>query len=164
MSKYYIRNVASKILKRPFSIKQSTLPQQRLPETVLFPNEKEGNVYVDNWSLASDGIVSKGSIFRNARLELLLSRLPSKYTPGTNIPLAHSSFDGKYSLMEAGDNLNDDDFLDLFDAAKNFLSTKTDLFVEDAAVIASNKCRIGIRVVTLNPATALIARSLLVSS
>eukprot|EP01035_Chromulina_nebulosa_P021446 gene21446-27779_t len=63
---------------------------------------------------------------------------------------------------EAGDNISQDEFNDILAKYQNYYSSGIDLFVEDAAIIATSTKRIGVRVISDNAAVALIARSLLI--
>lgn len=132
-------------------------------EYFTWPREREGNIYPVNWSLNTDGVIPIGDAFRNARLKILNNRLGA--TSDAHIHnLESPSYFGQYQLIEAGDQISHSDFTNLFADAKKYLSSGADLFIEDAALGASNKFRLGTRVITADPATALIFRNLLVHS
>ena len=128
----------------------------------LFPREREGNVYVHNWSLVEDGVVATGEAFRNARLPVLAHRMGVK-TSSSSIELPAPKYSGDFTLHESGDTLSHDAFNELFSAHQEYLSSGVDLFFEDKALGVSHLVRNGTRVITDSPAVALIARTLLVS-
>ena len=130
-------------------------------EYTTFPREREGNVYAVNWSMTEDGVVPTGDAFRNARLPILTTRLPKKVESG-KVDLDQPKYAGTFSLAEAGDSMSHDAFNDLISAHQTFLSTATELFVEDARVGASASSCVGVRVITNSAAAALIARTLMV--
>lgn len=130
-------------------------------EYTTFPREKEGNMYIDNWSLVGDGVTSQGDAFRNARIPVLTSRLASKVESG-KVELKHPKYEGSYSVIEAGDGVSHEDFGEAMNAQHEYLSTGIDLFVEDASLGAFSSSRVGVRVVSDSPAVALICRTLLV--
>ena len=130
-------------------------------EYFSWPREREGNIYPVNWSLNTDGVIPIGDAFRNARLKLLNNRLGA--TSDVHVHNLESPlYFGQYQLFEAGDQISHSDFTNLFADAKKYLSSGADIFIEDAALGASNKFRLGARVITADPATALIFRNLLV--
>lgn len=131
-------------------------------EYFTWPREREGNIYPVNWSLNTDGVIPFGDAFRNARVKILNNRLGA--TSEARIHnLEKPSYFGQYQLIEAGDQISHSDFTNLFADAKKYFSSGVDLFIEDAALGASNKFRVGTRVITADPATALIFRNLLVN-
>lgn len=138
---------------RSFATKQA--------ESFVWPREAEGNIYMDNWSLCEDGVVPTGTMFRNARLPVLTSRLPSKVESG-KVVLEKPKYAGAYVSLEAGDSIDHNDFFDALSVQQTYLSSGVDLFVEDAFMGTSASGRVGVRVVTDSPATALIARTLMV--
>lgn len=138
---------------RSFSTKQA--------ESFVWPREAEGNIYTDNWSLCEDGVVPTGIMFRNARLPVLTSRLPTKVESG-KVVLEKPKYKGAYTSLEAGDGIEHSDFSDALIAQQTYLSSGIDLFVEDAFMGTSASGRVGVRVVTDSPAVALIARTLMV--
>lgn len=142
-----------------FSTKIGTT--RREEDFIVFPREYEGNIYMDNWSLTNDGCVPTGNLYRNARLELLTSRLPNKVVDN-RISTENLSYQGPFKLLEAGDNITHDNFNKFLQESQEYLSNAADLYMEDGAVIAFHENRIGVRVVSSNPVHALIARSLLV--
>ena len=129
----------------------------------VFPREAEGNVYSVNWSLTEEGVVPKGDAFRNARVALLTSRLSTKVADG-KVDVKSPAYTGKYEIVEAGDTISHDDFEALLEAQQGYLSSGIDLFVEDGAICASTADRLGVRVVTDSAASALIAKSMLIST
>ena len=125
----------------------------------VFPREREGNEYAVNWSLANDGVVPTGGsadvnthprlastlvstltpttllpdAFRNARAQLLVTRLPSKPVKGVaDVPAL--AMTGDYSLGEAGDNLSFTEFDAFMSSAQAHLGGAKEVFVEDAAL------------------------------
>jgi hypothetical protein len=129
-------------------------------ETKIFPNEYEGNIYDDNWSLVEDGVVPVGVAFRNARVSLMTSAIGAK--KGGSITAEKPLYFGEYSFTEAGDTISQEEFSDLFQSQKQLLSSGPDLFVEDASLGSYSKNRIGVRVVTMDATKAIIARTLLI--
>lgn len=129
----------------------------------VFPRETEGNNYAVNWSLTEEGVVPTGDAFRNARLGLLTSRLSAKVADG-KVDVKSPAYTGKYEVVEAGDTIGHDEFEALLEVQQSHLSSGIDLFVEDGAICASNAGRLGVRVVTDSAASALIARSMLIST
>ena len=129
----------------------------------VFPRENEGNNYSVNWSLTEEGVVPKGDAFRNARLGVLNSRLSAKVADG-KVEVKSPAYTGKYEVVEAGDTISHDEFEALLKAQQEHLSSGMDLFVEDGAICASTVGRLGVRVVTDSAASALIARSMLIST
>eukprot|EP00597_Dinobryon_sp_UTEXLB2267_P007633 CAMPEP_0170082640 /NCGR_PEP_ID=MMETSP0019_2-20121128/18161_1 /TAXON_ID=98059 /ORGANISM="Dinobryon sp., Strain UTEXLB2267" /LENGTH=403 /DNA_ID=CAMNT_0010297579 /DNA_START=203 /DNA_END=1414 /DNA_ORIENTATION=+ len=132
-------------------------------EWFVFPREREGNVYSVNWSLCHDGVVPVGDAFRNARLPILTKKLGASASVPTITP-SSPLFYGGYHLLEAGDTLPHADFNELFTEVKSYLSSGIELFIEDASLGAYNKVRLGARIVTVDAATALIFRNLLIPS
>lgn len=138
-----------------------TKPSTSKPDFLLWPREREGNIYMDNWSLVNDGLTPNANAYRNARVELINTFLPKKVT-ANKIELDNIVYKGiPFKLLEAGDNISHDSFNEIFGKYNEYFGAKN-IYIEDAAVIAHYASRIGVRVVTDNPATALIARSLLV--
>jgi hypothetical protein len=127
----------------------------------VFPREREGNLYPVNWSLNEDGVVAVGDAFQNARLPVLTTRLEAKVENG-KVNVAKPAFSGEYSVVEAGDGIGHQEFSNVLSSQQAHLSSGVELFVEDAAVGASRAGRLGVRVVSDSPATALIARSLMI--
>ena len=132
-----------------------------MEESFLWPREVEGNIYNDNWSLCEDGVVPTGTLFRNARLPVLTSRLPVKIEAGKAV-VENPKYTGKYVSLEAGDGIQHEAFADALTAQQTYLSSGIDLFVEDAFMGTASSGRVGVRVVTDSPATAIIARTLMV--
>ena len=129
----------------------------------VFPRESEGNKMAVNWSLVEEGVVPKGEAFRNCRVSLLTSRLSSKVVDG-KVDVKSPIYTGTYEIAESGDDISHDDFEAMLTAQQEYLSSGTDLFVEDGAICASTSARLGVRVVTDSAASALVARSLLIST
>jgi hypothetical protein len=130
-------------------------------EWSLFPNEREGNEYMVNWSLTVDGISSAGDGFRNARLPVLTTRLPKK-VEGGKVELASPEFVGARKLQEAGATISFEEFEEEFNRQRAYLSSGIDLFIEDRGLGSFAPFRLGARVVTDDAALALIFRTLLV--
>jgi ATP-dependent phosphoenolpyruvate carboxykinase len=131
-------------------------------EWSLFPRETEGNVYAVNWSLCEDGVVPVGDAFRNARVSMLTKKMGVKVAAG-KLEAKNPAYSGKYTVQESGDSISHEEFSEMIAAQQAHLSSGIELFVEDAALGALGAIRNGVRVVTDDAATALIARSLLVS-
>jgi hypothetical protein len=127
----------------------------------VFPRQTEGNEYATNFSLANDGVVPVGDAFRNARTALLSSRLPSKPINGV-VDVKTMGLVGEFTMKEAGDTMSFGDFEDFFTASQQYLSSGSDLFIEDAAVGTQANTRVGVRIVSDNAAVCVAARSLLV--
>ncbi|KAJ1432747.1 hypothetical protein B484DRAFT_394836 [Ochromonadaceae sp. CCMP2298] len=136
----------------------SSVPQT--DEWSLFPRQCEGNVYAVNWSLCEDGVVPVGDAFRNARVSMLTKKVGGKVTAG-KLDASKPAYSGKYSISESGDSISHEEFSELIAAQHQHLSSGIELFVEDAALGALGAIRNGVRVVTDDAATALIARALL---
>lgn len=118
-----------------------------------FPRESEGNTYSVNWSLIVDGVVPLGQAYRNARIPLLVSRLPAK-VDGGKVDITSPAYIGKYKLLEAGDStLSQEAFSSSLKNVQDYLSSGIDLYAEDASL-----AKIGVRVITDSPAAALIFR------
>jgi hypothetical protein len=146
---------------RLFRVQRFSSNLQSNKDWILFPREQEGNIYAHNWSLVNDGLTPLNSAFRNARTDLLATKLPTKVVNG-KIEINSIAFAGSFALKEAGDSIPQDDFVALLQDCQASLGARPDIFVEDAAVIASHGSRIGVRVVTDNPGLAIVVRSLLV--
>jgi hypothetical protein len=132
-------------------------------EYALFPRQHEGNNYSVNFSLVEDGVCAAGddtNAFRNARIPVLTTRFSAK-VEGGKVELKEPKYIGKYSVLEAGDSVSHDDFLEASSAQNMYLSSGVDLYVEDASLGSFAPSRVGVRVVTDSPAKALIARTLL---
>lgn len=131
-------------------------------EWFMWPRETEGNTYAVNWSLVGEGVTPTGNAYRNARLPLLTSMLSAKPNDG-KVELKSPIYFGDYKVQEAGDQtLSMDDFQDLSLRHKEMLTKESNLFVEDTAIGTFGCVRVGVRVISTDPAHALIARSLLV--
>lgn len=119
-------------------------------------------MYSVNWSLCGEGVVPTEEAFRDARVSLLTSKLTAK-PAGGKVELAKPTYFGEYKLQEAGDStLSLDSMAEISSAHKAKLSHEKNLFVEDAALGSFGCCRLGVRVVSDDPAMALISRALLV--
>lgn len=135
-------------------------PPPRTEEWFIWPREWEGNVYAVNWSLNHDGIVPTKHAYRNGRVPILNNRLGYPASATELSPKSPSYF-GPYKISEAGEHISHNDFTVLISDTEEHLSA-VELFVEDGALGAFNKLRLGTRVVTKDPAVALIFRNLLV--
>jgi len=140
----------------------SAAKAKAFPETGVFPNEYEGNIYDVNWSVVEDGLVSQNNAFQNARLPLLISKLPKKVEDGKVI-LDAPLYSKKYNILQSGEHISADEFQNLFDSMETYFYSAKDIFIEDAGLGAYSKVRVGTRVTSLNPALALIMRTLMVS-
>ena len=128
----------------------------------VYPREVEGNISSVNWSLTVDGVVPVGNAYRNGRVSLMTSKL-NKKAHERKIELEKPSYFGKYVLSESGDSLSHSAFNNFQTTQQShFESSGMDLFVEDAGLGALSSVRLGVRVVSDQPALALIARTLLV--
>ena len=132
-------------------------------KSATFPREREGNMYEVNFSLLEDGITSVGDSFRNARVPLLVSRLPSKVVDNKSVQLNGPKLLGAVKILESGDSISLENFSNLKKSSENTLSSKKELFVEDAALAGDSSVRVGVRIVTQQPGVALIFRKLLVT-
>lgn len=131
-------------------------------EWFMWPRETEANDYAVNWSLVGDGVTPTGNAYRNARLPLLTSMLSAK-PAGGKVELKSPTYFGDYKIQEAGDDtISMDEFQDLSLSHKEMLTNEKDLFIEDGAIGTFGCVRIGVRMISADPAYALIARSLLV--
>ena len=120
----------------------------------IFPREREGNMFSVNWSLNEHGVTPVGDAHRNARAATLEKKL------GANA--SKVALTGKYTVAIAGEGLPHGDFANLISKQRKFLSSGVELYVEDASVGSAHVGRQGVRVVSDSPATAMIARNLLV--
>jgi hypothetical protein len=142
--------------------KGSSIGNTETDEWFVFPREAEGNIYSVNWSLVVDGVTPTKKAYRDARLTLLNSHLPNKPADG-KVELNNPIYFGDYKMLEAGGpSLSLESFTGSSEILKEELSSKENLYVEDAALGSYSCVRIGVRIVTENPALALISRSLLV--
>ena len=130
-------------------------------EWFLFPRQREGNIYVVNWSLVEDGVTPVGDAFRNAELSTLTKKLGSKVQSG-KVELSKPLYFGDFILQESGDHISHDEFSVLFTEQQRHLESGISLYVEDAGIGAYSHVRNGVRVIAEDPALALIARNLLV--
>lgn len=129
---------------------------------ILFPREREGNVYSDNWSLVEHGVTPVGSAFKNGRLTFLLSKLPSKVVEGT-VEVPTLKYSGVTQIVEAGDSISHEAFSEILLKTQKFFSSGIDLYFEDSAVVATHGARVGVRILSNNPAVSLVARSFMVT-
>lgn len=127
----------------------------------VFPRQREGRIYSVNWSLNDDNISPLGeNAFHNARLPIILGRLGTKLTNVDAVEAKSPVLDGPaVKFLEAGDSISQSDFNDLAVEVQAELSSGVDLFVEDNIVGSHQRHQLGVRVITDDPATALIARS-----
>ena len=129
----------------------------------IYPREREGNIYDDNFSLNVDGIVSTADAYRNARISLLTAALPSKVVNGA-VEISKLSYHGKYEIKEAGDSVSHDQFNSGMTKQCEHFSSGISLYIEDASVGTYRPVRVGVRVVTDSPALALVTRKLLLET
>lgn len=122
---------------------------------------EEGNNLDDNWSLGYDGVVNTNLAFKNAKTSTIVSRLPGKNESG-KIHLKDIPFSGQFNVLEAGETLDQKDFTSILDTKRKNLSDDKILFFEDVGLGASSAVRVGARIISDNPAHALIFRSLMV--
>lgn len=121
----------------------------------------EGDVWDHNYSLTEDGVVNSKLAFRNAKASTVLNNLPAKAVGG-KVDLKDINYTGKYDLVEAGDNLDHDKFEDVLEEQHDYLSTDKILFFEDFGLGAAASSRVGARMISENPAHALIFRALMI--
>lgn len=160
-----LKNNISKISSRISTRYLSTQIDNEVKEFMVFPRESEGNDYSVNWSLNLDGIapIGKTNAYRNARMKLLSSHLPSKAVDNVVTIKSNSLFNkNNTDIKEAGDNMTTDDYLELKSSSNEYLSSSGDIFIEDGALGTQSSTRVGTRIVTTNPTVATIARSLLI--
>jgi hypothetical protein len=129
----------------------------------VFPREREGNVYSVNWSLTEDGVTPIGDAFRNARVEVLESKLGAKIEGG-KVSVSKPAYTGKCTVTEAGADITHQEFSSLLTGQQDYLSAGVELFVEDGGLGAASDNRIGVRVVSDSPALAMIARNLVIKT
>lgn len=122
---------------------------------------EEGNDWDHNFSIAEDGVVNTKLAFRNAKLSAIVTRLPTKITSG-KIAVDNVNYSSKFTVMESGDNMPQSDFAALIEKQYEYLSSGKDLFFEDVGLGASASVRVGARMISDNPAHALVFRSLMV--
>jgi hypothetical protein len=141
----------------------STAPAraEEVSDHIVFPREKEGNIYDDNWSMVVDGVTPTGNAYRNARLSLLLSHAGVKGENG-KLDVTKPKFHGNYVLQESGAELTHDHFNDINAAQADVLSSEPNLYVEDGGLGAHSPVRVFVRFTSSNPSVALVARNLLV--
>lgn len=129
-------------------------------EWMPYPRQREGNDYDTNFSITEDGVVPVFDAYRLARLPILLERIPVKVQQGA-LELPRPGYVGDYTLAEAGDSISHDDFEAHW--KETVLAVESgDFFVEDNGLSASTSSRLGGRVMTDDPALALIVRTLMV--
>lgn len=143
----------------------SVLPPRRIEteEFTVFPFEYEGNDYDVNWSLVDDGVTPTKDAYRNGRIKLLTSRLAEKPSKDGKVTLTKPKYNGAFTIVEAGDGIEHDDFQEILEGQQDKLSDQ-DLFVEDASLGSYRPHRIGTRIVTNEASTALILRTLLMNT
>lgn len=122
----------------------------------------EGDVWDHNYSLTEDGVVNTKLAYRNARTSTILNNMPVK-SVGGKVEVKDVNFHGKYKLVEAGDGMDHDQFEDVLEEQHDYLSSDKTLFFEDFGLGASPAARVGARVISENPAHALVFRALMVS-
>lgn len=143
------------------SLSLTNYPKTETEEWGVFTVDKEGNMFSDNWSLVADGVTNTGNAFRNARLPILTTRLSSK-VEGGKVEVSKPVYTGSYKVLEAGDEISQDDFAEKLKSTQEYLSSGVDLFIEDAGVGSYSAFREGVRIVSDNAAVALIARTFLI--
>lgn len=127
-------------------------------------SSREGDVWDHNYSLTEDGVVNTKLAYRNAKVSTILATLPppAKAVAG-KVDLKDVNYLGPYELVEAGDAMEHDQFEDVLEEQHDLLSSDKTLFFEDFGLGASAAARVGARMISENPAHALIFRSLMVS-
>ena len=118
-------------------------------------------MYAVNWSLTEDGVTPQGDAYRNARTQLLSTRLGAK-VEGGKVETPKVVYAGAYKVLEAGDGIAHGAFTDLLAEQQKFFSSGVEVFVEDAGLGALSSARVGVRIVTDSSALALAVRSLLI--
>jgi hypothetical protein len=127
----------------------------------LYDTQSEGDNWDHNFSIAEDGVVNTKLAFRNATLPSIVTRLPTKVVSG-KITVDNVTYSGQYTVLEAGDNMEQNAFSAMLTSKQEYLSCGKDLFFEDVGLGASPAVRIGARLISENPAHALIFRTLMV--
>lgn len=130
-------------------------------EWTMFPRETEFRNYAVNFSLIQHGITGAEKTYHNARLPVLLQHLQVKAQNNT-LDLSRPAYKGAYTVLEAGDGIPHGRFAALLEEQDQHLAELPVYFVEDAALGTSEQGAVGARIVTKDPAMALIARSLMV--
>lgn len=138
-------------------------PDVETEEWGLFPREREGNIYVHNWSLVEDGVVPTKGLFRNARVQVLTNAIGVK-AQDNKLELKAPAYFGKYALLESGLGLTHEHFSEIFNSHQENLSLESQMYAEDAVVGAHRDMRNGVRVATNIPAVALLFRTLMIPS
>lgn len=123
----------------------------------------EGDVWDHNFSLTEDGVVNTKLAYRNAATSTILNRLPGRAVGG-KVELKNVNYLGKYTLVEAGDQITHEKFEEVLEDQHNYLSADKILFFEDFGLGASAALRVGARLISDNPAHALVFRSLVISA
>jgi hypothetical protein len=157
LSSPVFRTSARHVLSKPLSSWGATQDAARVGSSTA-----EGDVWDHNYSLTEDGVVNSKLAFRNARPSTVMNNLPAK-SVGGKVEIKDINYQGKYTLVEAGDGMDHDQFEDLLEEQHDHLSSDKTLFFEDFGLGASAFSRVGARVISENPAHALIFRSLMVS-
>jgi ATP-dependent phosphoenolpyruvate carboxykinase len=67
------------------------------------------------------------------------------------------------TILEAGDTISQADFKEALDENCEHLSSGMDLFIEDVTLGSHQEHQMGVRIITEDPAMALIARTAFVS-
>lgn len=129
----------------------------------MYPRNVDGDEPSVNWSLLESGVANGGLAFHNSPVSKLLKKIGVKDVKGA-IDISNLNVKATGKLLEAGDNLDHDEFGENLSQVQNYLSEGQDMFVEDLAVGSHPDYRLGVRVVTRRPEIALAAKSVLVGS
>jgi hypothetical protein len=145
-----------------FFLAFSDFTTSKTDQWFTFPREREGRIYNVNWSLNADGVTPAGeNAFRNARLPLLYQRLGVK--ADTESIEIKTKLHDNVTILEAGDTISQADFKEALDETCEHLSSGMDIFVEDVILGSHQEHQMGVRIITEDPAMALIARTAFVS-
>jgi hypothetical protein len=135
---------------------------------IVFPRERQGRDYSLNHSLNRQSIVPIGDAFLNPSVSMLSSKLGIKAGAGGGNSLKVAGPDPAapvHPLLEAGTaELSFDAYDDIAEAAQGHLSSGVDIYVADGTAGSYRGARVGVRIITDDPAVCMAARSLLVPS
>lgn len=126
----------------------------------MYPRNVDGDEPSVNWSLLESGVANGGLAFHNSPVSKLLKKIGVKDVKGA-IDVSNLNVKATGKLLEAGDNLDHDEFGENLSQVQDYLSEGQDMFVEDLAVGSHPDYRLGVRVVTRRPEIALAAKSVL---
>mmetsp|Transcript_36518 Transcript_36518/g.27086 ORF Transcript_36518/g.27086 Transcript_36518/m.27086 type:complete len:427 (+) Transcript_36518:82-1362(+) len=143
-----------------FSSSRGALSSHESEEFFVYPRNIEGDNATVNWSLLESGVTNAGLAFHNYSIPKLLKRVGVK-DAGKSFDVATLKVKGSGALLEAGDNLDHDEFGDNLSVVQNSLSAGQDMFVDDLSVGSHANLRLGVRVVSRKPEVSLAARSML---